>query len=160
MIRDDGVVCFERLLEDAVDRLVQRQRITMRRRLDELARREIHAPSPREQRSQDLRLAHARTSGQDGDVVFGQPLLERGQRGLLYRRQDWHADLVSGAHEPSLSTLAPSDSHRTAANRALEICGFTKEGVLREAAFHLGEVHDIAMYSLLRREWEQGRVVA
>lgn len=33
-------------------------------------------------------------------------------------------------------------------------------GVLREAAFHLGEVHDIAMYSLLRREWEQGRVVA
>ena len=84
VIHDDGVVCLERLLEDAVDCLVQRQRITMRGRLDELARREIHAPGPREQRPQDLRLAHARTSRQDGDVVFRQPLLERGQRGTLY----------------------------------------------------------------------------
>jgi len=53
---------------------------------------------------------------------------------------------------------AVTSTRNTAANRVLEVYGFTKEGVLREAAFHLGQVQDIVMYSMLRREWEQARL--
>ncbi len=41
--------------------------------------------------------------------------------------------------------------------RALMTVGFTHEGTLREAAFHLGAVHDVMMFSLLRREWEAAK---
>jgi ribosomal-protein-alanine N-acetyltransferase len=52
---------------------------------------------------------------------------------------------------------AVTSTRNTAANRVLEACGWTREGVLREAAFHSGQIHDIVMYSILRREWQERR---
>jgi ribosomal-protein-alanine N-acetyltransferase len=44
-----------------------------------------------------------------------------------------------------------------ASERVLQKLGFTREGVLRSLVFRRGRWWDIAMYSLLRAEWEAGR---
>ena len=98
IVGDDGVVRRERLLEHTVDRLVERQRIAVRRGFDELARGQVGAPRLREQRTQDPGLAHARTSRQDSDVVLRQLSLECLERGLLYRRERRRDDLATEVH--------------------------------------------------------------
>jgi len=44
--------------------------------------------------------------------------------------------------------------------RVLEKAGFTKEGVIRKAVFIRGEWKDGALYSILREEWKEPRVLA
>lgn len=45
-----------------------------------------------------------------------------------------------------------------ASERVLRKLGFTREGVLRSSVLRRGEWWDVAMYSLLRLEWEAGGV--
>jgi RimJ/RimL family protein N-acetyltransferase len=47
---------------------------------------------------------------------------------------------------------AGTESENTAEQKALERCGFVKEGLQREAVFRDGEWHDSVIYGLLRRE--------
>lgn len=47
---------------------------------------------------------------------------------------------------------AETDVENVAEQRALERAGFTREGVLRHAQFHLGQWRDTVIYSVLRAE--------
>jgi RimJ/RimL family protein N-acetyltransferase len=47
---------------------------------------------------------------------------------------------------------AETDVENTAAQRALEKTGFTREGVLRSAQWRGGAWHDLVLYSKLRGE--------
>jgi ribosomal-protein-alanine N-acetyltransferase len=42
-----------------------------------------------------------------------------------------------------------------ASRRVAEKCGFTREGTARGAWYHQGRNHDVEVYALLRREWEE-----
>ncbi len=43
-------------------------------------------------------------------------------------------------------------AENTGSSRVAEKCGFTYEGMMRRATFHLGVYHDLKLYSLLREE--------
>jgi RimJ/RimL family protein N-acetyltransferase len=47
---------------------------------------------------------------------------------------------------------AETDVENVAEQRALERAGFTREGVLRHAQFHVGRWRDTVIYSVLRAE--------
>ena len=49
-------------------------------------------------------------------------------------------------------------SYNASAIQVYEKCGFQREGTYREFLFRDGEVHDMYLYGILRREWEQARV--
>jgi RimJ/RimL family protein N-acetyltransferase len=57
-----------------------------------------------------------------------------------------------GAHRLEALTVA----FNTGAMKTLHHNGFSREGVLREAVLVDGEWRDRVMFSLLRREWEEG----
>jgi hypothetical protein len=46
--------------------------------------------------------------------------------------------------------------HNARSEAALERIGFAREGVLRGFHRHHGDARDVALYSLLRAEWEGG----
>ena len=54
---------------------------------------------------------------------------------------------------------AVTDPRNLPSHRALEKAGFTKEGLLREAAFIRGDWRDLFIYSILRREWKEPRIL-
>jgi RimJ/RimL family protein N-acetyltransferase len=45
-------------------------------------------------------------------------------------------------------------AENAASARALEKCGFRREGVSRRCVFFNGAYRDMAIYSILREEWE------
>ena len=49
------------------------------------------------------------------------------------------------------------DPLNTGSERIAQKCGFTQEGVLRQAFFIQGVMRDVKMYSLLRPEWQARR---
>ncbi len=46
-----------------------------------------------------------------------------------------------------------------ASKRVLESNGFEKEGILRRLAFMVGKHSDAALYSIIRKEWNQPRIL-
>ena len=46
-----------------------------------------------------------------------------------------------------------------ASHRVLEKAGFTKEGIIRKSAFIKGEWQDGVLYSILREEWKEPKIL-
>ena len=47
----------------------------------------------------------------------------------------------------------------TTSQRVLEKVGFKKEGIMRKRSFILGEWTDITLYSILREEWKEPKIL-
>jgi RimJ/RimL family protein N-acetyltransferase len=54
---------------------------------------------------------------------------------------------------------AQTDSRNLASHKVLEKAGFKKEGVLRKSIFIRGEWKDSWIYSILREEWKEPRIL-
>jgi len=54
---------------------------------------------------------------------------------------------------------AATDTRNLASQRALEKTGFKKEGTLRKYIFLRGELRDVFLYSILREEWKEPRIL-
>jgi RimJ/RimL family protein N-acetyltransferase len=54
---------------------------------------------------------------------------------------------------------AHTDVRNVASQRILEKVGFTKEGTNRQSYFANGELHDMFVFSILRKEWKEPRVL-
>jgi RimJ/RimL family protein N-acetyltransferase len=54
---------------------------------------------------------------------------------------------------------AETDPENKASWRVLEKAGFSKEGVMRKAFFTRGQWKDTAMYSLLREDWKEPKML-
>jgi RimJ/RimL family protein N-acetyltransferase len=54
---------------------------------------------------------------------------------------------------------AGTDVRNKASQKVLENVGFVKEGTMRKVAFNRGEWSDGYMYSILREEWKEPRVL-
>jgi len=84
--------------------------------------------------------------------------------GYLLGREHWGkgyaAEAVTAFVEFSLATLnvrrleATVDARNVASNKLLERLGFVLEGVLRERWLAAGELQNINLHALLRREWK------
>ncbi|MGL6162488.1 GNAT family N-acetyltransferase [Microbulbifer sp.] len=53
---------------------------------------------------------------------------------------------------------ADADPRNVASIRVLEKLDFQREGLLRECYFHMGEVQDALLFSLLRRDWAEAPI--
>ena len=54
---------------------------------------------------------------------------------------------------------AQTDTRNVASQRVLEKTGFTKEGILRKSYFMRGEWVDALIWSILREEWKEPRIL-
>ena len=54
---------------------------------------------------------------------------------------------------------ATTDVNNFASQRVLEKAGFKKEGVIRKSAFIRGEWRDGCMFSILREEWKEPKIL-
>jgi len=54
---------------------------------------------------------------------------------------------------------AGTQVENVASQKALEKCGFTREGVHRKEMFNRGKWVDICIYSILREEWKEPRIL-
>ncbi len=54
---------------------------------------------------------------------------------------------------------ATTDIRNIGAQKVLEKTGFTKEGVIRNMIFNQGEWQDFALYSILRKEWKEPKIL-
>jgi len=54
---------------------------------------------------------------------------------------------------------AKADPENVASWKSLEKAGFTREGVLRETFYCRGEWRDDCMYSILREEWKEPKIL-
>jgi RimJ/RimL family protein N-acetyltransferase len=54
---------------------------------------------------------------------------------------------------------ATADLRNVASQRLLETVGFKKEGVVRKSMFIYGEWRDLLLYSILREEWKEPKVL-
>lgn len=59
--------------------------------------------------------------------------------------------LFSNTHTNRIQSKC--DVNNIASVKMHEICGFQKEGLLREESYYAGEFHDYFLYAILRREW-------
>ena len=55
---------------------------------------------------------------------------------------------------------APTETRNVASRRALEKAGFSKEGIMRKSLYVRGEYRDMYLYSILREEWKQPKILA
>lgn len=88
------------------------------------------------------------------EIGFGIP--ETGARGKGYAQEA--IELLLGylfGGYPTERIAAFTDVENLPAQRVLENTGFQQEGTLRRASFRDGQWRDIAIYSVLRVEWEQ-----
>jgi len=53
-----------------------------------------------------------------------------------------------------------TDPRNIASQRLLAKAGFSKEGTLRKNFFMRGEWRDVYIYSILREEWKEPRIIA
>jgi RimJ/RimL family protein N-acetyltransferase len=54
---------------------------------------------------------------------------------------------------------ACTDARNLASQKALEKAGFKKEGTMRKYLFSRGELRDACLYSILREEWKQPKIL-
>jgi len=54
---------------------------------------------------------------------------------------------------------APTGTRNTPSQKALETVGFTKEGTMRKSWYVRGEYRDMYLYSILREEWKQPKIL-
>jgi RimJ/RimL family protein N-acetyltransferase len=54
---------------------------------------------------------------------------------------------------------ASTDLRNTTSQKVLEKVGFKKEGIIRKAMFIHGEWRDLLLYSILREEWKQPKIL-
>ena len=54
---------------------------------------------------------------------------------------------------------AQTDPRNVASQKVLERVGFKKEGILRKSFFMRGELRDCYIYSILREEWKEPRIL-
>jgi ribosomal-protein-alanine N-acetyltransferase len=88
----------------------------------------------------------------------------RAELGFKLRKEYWRQGIMTEALTQALNygfeviglnrIEALVDPRNEASSRLLEKSGFKKEGVLREYEFEKGEFIDLAMMSLLKREWK------
>jgi RimJ/RimL family protein N-acetyltransferase len=55
---------------------------------------------------------------------------------------------------------AETNPQNIASKRVLEKAGFTKEGLIRKSVFIRGEWRDGILYSILREDWKEPRILA
>jgi len=53
-----------------------------------------------------------------------------------------------------------TDTKNEASQKALEKAGFTKEGMMRKSWYMRGEYRDHYLYSVLREEWKEPKILA
>ncbi|MBU7045354.1 MAG: GNAT family N-acetyltransferase [Theionarchaea archaeon] len=58
-----------------------------------------------------------------------------------------------------LRVEALTNPENTASRKILENAGFTKEGVVRKSIFARGKWHDGVLYSILREEWKEPKIL-
>jgi RimJ/RimL family protein N-acetyltransferase len=51
------------------------------------------------------------------------------------------------------------DVRNIASQRALEKAGFQREGTMRDESFDRGELRDYYLYSIIRREWKEPKIL-
>ena len=54
---------------------------------------------------------------------------------------------------------ATTDNRNKASQRVLEKSGFAKEGTMRKALFMKGDYVDITLFSILREEWKENKIL-
>ncbi|MFX1594147.1 MAG: GNAT family N-acetyltransferase [Promethearchaeota archaeon] len=54
---------------------------------------------------------------------------------------------------------ATTDNKNGVSQRVLEKAGFAKEGIMRKAVFMKGDYVDITLFSILRKEWKEPKVL-
>jgi RimJ/RimL family protein N-acetyltransferase len=54
---------------------------------------------------------------------------------------------------------AQTDVGNTASQKVLEKAGFKKEGIVRKLIFVRGEWRDFCLYSILREEWKEPKIL-
>ena len=54
---------------------------------------------------------------------------------------------------------AETNVENTASQKVLEKAGFRREGVVRKVAFIRGEWRDCYLYSILREEWKEPKIL-
>jgi len=59
----------------------------------------------------------------------------------------------------TLRIQAKTDPRNVASQRVLEKVGFKKEGTLRKSLFLKGKWADLSVYSILREEWKEPRII-
>ena len=55
---------------------------------------------------------------------------------------------------------APTETRNVASQRALEKVGFSKEGIMRKSLYVRGQYRDMYLYSILREEWKEPKILA
>lgn len=55
---------------------------------------------------------------------------------------------------------APTAIGNIASQKALEKAGFSKEGIMRKSLYAKGEYNDQYLYSILREEWQEPKILA
>ena len=61
--------------------------------------------------------------------------------------------------QPIQRIQATTDNRNKASQRVLEKSGFTKEGILRKGLFMKGDWVDISLFSILREDWEEAKIL-
>jgi hypothetical protein len=61
--------------------------------------------------------------------------------------------------EEMMRIQATTDTRNLASQKVLEKTGFKKEGTLRKYMFVRGELRDQYLYSILREEWKEPRIL-
>jgi len=59
----------------------------------------------------------------------------------------------------SVRIQAPAAVENTASQKALEKAGFSREGLMRKSGYARGEYTDQYLYSVLREEWKEPRIL-
>jgi RimJ/RimL family protein N-acetyltransferase len=59
----------------------------------------------------------------------------------------------------SMRIQAHTDTRNVASQRVLEKAGFKKEGTLRKNLFTRGQWTDTLLYSILREEWKEPKIL-
>jgi RimJ/RimL family protein N-acetyltransferase len=54
---------------------------------------------------------------------------------------------------------ARANTHNAASKRVLEKAGFTEEGTMRRSSFSRGKWVDMVVYSILRQEWKEPKIL-
>jgi RimJ/RimL family protein N-acetyltransferase len=54
---------------------------------------------------------------------------------------------------------ACTDTRNVASQKVLEKAGFKKEGTMRKYLFPRGELRDACLYSILREEWKEPKIL-
>jgi [ribosomal protein S5]-alanine N-acetyltransferase len=101
-----------------------------------------------------------------GGFLFWDQVANRSEIGYAMSREYWGRGLMSeavpemlrfGFERMALNRIeARCNKRNTGSMRVLEKSGFKLEGTLRESFVQKGELSDLLLFSILRREWSAG----